>query len=195
MKHVVIIGKYYPPEFGGVERYAAGVARAAVKSHRVTFLLHNRERADRIEQDGNITVVRCGTTKIINSQPISPSTLKHLRSLRPDLIHFNAPNFWGAAMLALARHKAPLIVTHHADVSGRPLLKRLVMPIYRHVARSAACVLVNSLKNADASKDLPAKGCKFVEIPSAVDEKNNVSMKMKPTRCWRTAGNSSATVL
>jgi glycosyltransferase involved in cell wall biosynthesis len=171
MKHIVIVGKYYPPEFGGVERYASDVARAAAKSHRVTVLVHNRENADRIEHDGNITVVRCGTAKIINSQPISSSMLKHLRSLQPDLIHFNAPNFWGAAMLALAGHKAPLIVTHHADVFGRPLLKRLVMPIYRHVARGATCVVVNSLKNAVASKDLPTKRCKFAEIPWAVDEK------------------------
>jgi glycosyltransferase involved in cell wall biosynthesis len=170
MKHIVIVGKYFPPEFGGVERYASDVARIAAKTHRVTVVVHNRERDDRIEhRHDNITVVRCGTIKVISSQPVSLSMLAHLRSLQPDLIHFNAPNFWAAAMLSLAGYKAPLIVTHHADVFGRSLLKRAVMPIYHHIARGATCVVVNSFKNAAVSRDLPFdKKCRYVEIPWAV---------------------------
>jgi glycosyltransferase involved in cell wall biosynthesis len=169
MKHIVIIGKYYPPEFGGVERITRDVARIAAKVHRVTVVVHNKAREDRIEQDGNITIVRCGTAKTISSQPISVSMLGHLRSLKPDLVHFNAPNFWGAAMLSLARYKTPLIIHHHADVFGRPLLRRALMPIYRRIASDADCIIVNSLKIAAASKDLPREGCRFVEIPSGVD--------------------------
>ncbi len=169
MKHIVIVGKYYPPEFGGVERYTRDVARIAAKSHRVTVVVHNREQKDRIEHDGNITVIRCGTTKTISAQPISPSMLSHLRSLKPDLVHFNAPNFWGAVMLLLCPYKVPLLITHHADVFGRPFLRRAVMPIYRHIARRATCVIVTSLKNAANSKDLPKKGPRFVEIPWGID--------------------------
>jgi glycosyltransferase involved in cell wall biosynthesis len=169
VNHIVIIGKYYPPEFGGVERYTCDVARVAAKTHRVTVLVHNKGPEDSIEQSGNITVIRCGTSKIISSQPISLSMLAHLRSLQPDLVHFNAPNFWGAAMLLLSRYKGPLIVTHHADVFGRPLLKRAVMPIYHRLIRKAACIVVNSLKNASASADLPAGAGPFVTISHGVD--------------------------
>ena len=172
MKHVVIVGKYYPPEFGGVERYAQNIAHVAAKAHRVTVVVHNRGREDRIEEDGNVTIIRCGTSKIISSQPVSPTMLKTLRSLKPDLVHFNAPNFWGAGMLALSGYKAPMIITHHADVYGRPLLKRAVMPIYRHIARRATCIVVNSLKNAETSKDLPQNVCRYVEIPWAVEPQN-----------------------
>ena len=170
MKHIVIVGKYYPPEFGGVERYTRDVARVAAKAHRVTVVVHNRGREDLVEQHENITVVRCGTVTTISSQPVSLSMLARLRSLQPDLVHFNAPNFWGAGMLSLAGYTAPLIITHHADVFGRPLLKRAVMPIYHHLVRRATCVVVSSLKNATASKDLPMKAGKFIEIPWAVDE-------------------------
>ena len=172
MKHLVIVGKYYWPEFGGVERYTRDLAQIAAKTHRVTVVVHGRRRNDSIEKDGDITVIRCGTIKVISSQPVSPSMLMHLRSLRPDLVHFNAPNFWGAAMLALSGCRAPLIITHHADVFGRPVLKRAVMPIYRHLARRAACVVVNSLRNVEISKDLPVKACRFVEIPWAVNGRN-----------------------
>jgi glycosyltransferase involved in cell wall biosynthesis len=170
MKHVVIIGKYYPPEIGGLERYTSDVARIAAKSYRVTVLVHNKGPQDSIEQAGNITVIRCGTNKIISSQPISLSMLAHMRSLRPDLLHFNAPNFWAAAMLMLSRYKGPLIITHHADVFGRPFLKRGVMPIYHRLIRKAACIVVNSLKNSAASNDLPPGAGPFVAIPHGVDE-------------------------
>ena len=168
-KHLVIVGKYYPPEFGGVERYTGDLARVAAKTHRVTVVVHNLQPHDHIERLDDVTVVRCGTVRTIKAQPISPSMLGHLRSLKPDLVHFNAPNFWGAAMLSLAAYKAPLIITHHADVFGRPLLRRAVMPVYRYLARRATCIVVNSLKNAAISRDLPKEGCRYVEIPWAVE--------------------------
>ena len=135
----------------------------------MTVLVHGREPVDTIEQSANLTVIRCGTNKIISSQPISLSMLRHMRSLQPDLVHFNAPNFWAAAMQILSRYKGPLIVTHHADVFGRPILKRALMPIYHRLIRNAACVVINSLKNAAASNDLPVGAGPFVAIPHGVD--------------------------
>jgi rhamnosyl/mannosyltransferase len=169
MKHVVVIGKYYPPEFGGVERYAYDVAHIAAKTHRVTVLVHNTGPKDWIEQDDNITVIRCGTNKIIRAQPISLSMYGHMRSLRPDLVHFNAPNFWAAAMLQLTLYRGPIVVTHHADVFGRPILKRIVMPIYHRLLRQAACIVFNSLKTAFASSDIPIGAGPLLAIPHGVD--------------------------
>ena len=90
-KHVLIIGKYYPPVFGGVERYAADVARTAARKYRVTVLVHNTGPEDAVERDGNITIIRCGTMRIVNAQPISPTMWGHIWRLKPDLIQFNAP--------------------------------------------------------------------------------------------------------
>jgi glycosyltransferase involved in cell wall biosynthesis len=169
MKHVVVIGKYYPPEFGGVERYAYDVAHIAAKAHRVTVLVHNTGPKDSIERHGNITVIRCGTNKIIRAQPISLSMYGHMRSLQPDLVHFNAPNFWAAAMLLLTAYRGPIVVTHHADVFGRPILKRAVMPIYHRLLRQAACVVLNSLKTGYASSDIPVGAGPLLAIPQGVD--------------------------
>jgi rhamnosyl/mannosyltransferase len=93
----------------------------------------------------------------------------HLRSLKPDLVHFNAPNFWAAAMLSLINYDAPLVITHHADVYGRPILRRIVMPLYRRLTRQARCVVVNSLTNAHNSRDLPRGAGPVIEIPWGVD--------------------------
>jgi glycosyltransferase involved in cell wall biosynthesis len=169
MAHILIIGKYYPPEFGGVERYTHDLARATARRHRVTVLVHNRENRDSVEQQGDITVIRCGTNRIVSSQPISFSMFAHLRALKPDLVHFNAPNFWAAAMLLLTNYDGPLIITHHADVFGRPLLKRIAIPFYRRLLRKASCIVVNSLKNARWSDDLPAKAGPLMAIAHGFD--------------------------
>jgi len=171
LKHVVIIGKYYPPELGGVERYTSEVAAVASSKYRVTVLVHNRPPHDAIEKSGNVTIIRCGTLKTISSQPLSPSMYAHLRKLKPDLVHFNAPNFWAAAMLLLTGCRAPLIVTHHADVFGRPILRKLVMPLYRLLVRRAKYIVVNSLKNVRHSRDLPSSKGRFIEIPHGVDQR------------------------
>lgn len=171
MKHIVIVGKYYPPEFGGVERYTRDVADAVSDRHQVTVVVHSRTAEDSIEKNANVTVIRCGTAKTISSQPLSPSMFRHLRALKPDLVHFNAPNFWGAAMLLLMNYNAPLMITHHADVFGRPILRRIVMPLYRQLARQAKGVVVNSLTNAYGSIDLPRNAGPFVEIPWGVDQR------------------------
>lgn len=168
-KHVLIIGKYYPPVFGGVERYAADVARTAARKYRVTVLVHNTGPEDAVERDGNITIIRCGTMRIVNAQPISPTMWGHIWRLKPDLIQFNAPNFWAAAMLCILHRKCPIVITHHADVFGRPFIKRLVMPFYRHLVRRSTHLLVNSIKNANISPDLPKNIPSILEVPWGVD--------------------------
>ena len=171
LKHIVIVGKYYPPEFGGVERYTSEVASALSSKYRVTVVVHSRTREESIERTGNLTVIRCATIKTVKSQPLSPSMFKHLRGLKPDLVHFNAPNFWAAAMLSLMNYRVPLVVTHHADVFGRPILRRVVMPIYRRLVRRARYIVVNSLKNVKYSRDLPRGAGSLIEIPHGVDQR------------------------
>jgi glycosyltransferase involved in cell wall biosynthesis len=170
-KHIVIIGKYYPPEFGGIEKYTADVARSLARKYRVTVLVHNKDSQDSIEHDGNITIIRCGTKRIVKAQPISPSMWKHLWRLKPDLIHFNAPNFWASAALNVIQRRCPLIVTHHADVFGRRTLKLFVLPLYRSLVRRSRHVVVNSIKNARISPDLPRHVPSIIELPWGVDDK------------------------
>jgi glycosyltransferase involved in cell wall biosynthesis len=93
-----------------------------------------------------------------------------LRKARPDLVHFHAPNLWGALMIVLWAWRTPLIVTHHADIEGRGLLKRLTMPLYHFLLGRTSCVLVNSLKNAKLSTDLRGDIARVAAVPYGIDE-------------------------
>jgi len=169
-KHIVVIGKYYPPDFGGIERYAADVAHSVSRKYRITIVVHNTKPDDSIETNGNVTIVRCGTKRIVKGQPISPSMWKHLWRLKPDLIHFNAPNFWASAVLNVIHRQCPTIVTHHADVFGRRTLRMIVLPLYRAIVRRSRHLVVNSIKNARISPDLPKRIPSIVEMPWGVDD-------------------------
>ena len=71
----------------------------------------------------------------------------------------------------IARYKGPLIITHHADVFGRPLLKRLVLPIYHRLVGRAALRRCHFQEERFMSKDLPRRAGPFVTIPHGLDEK------------------------
>src|SRR5262249_34348466 len=119
-------------------------------------------------------LVRCGTQLNWFSQPISLLMGLELRKARADLIHYHAPNLWGALMILLFAPHTPLIITHHADIEGRGLLKRLTLPLYHGLLRRTRCLLVNSLKNAQLSTDLGRDVSRVAEVPHGIDDRQYV---------------------
>lgn len=170
-KHILIVGKYFAPYCGGVEQYTLNVVNAIAADYRVTVIVHNSGRRDQIERDGNVTIIRCGTPWIVKSQPISPTMWWHLLRAKADLLHLNAPNFWAATALNFVGPKCPMVITHHCDVYGRPLLKRIVMPFYRRLVRRSAALVVTSAKNVTVSEDLPPGIPRVEVIPCGVDDR------------------------
>ena len=170
-KHILVVAKYYPPFRGGIEQYTLDLVNAVEPNYAVTVIVHNHNAKDEIERHGNVTIIRCGTPWIVKSQPISPSMWWHLSRAKADLVHFSAPNFWAAALLNFVGPRCPLVITHHCDVYGRPLLRRVVMPFYRRLVRRSAAVVVTSAKNVAVSQDLPPGIPRVEVIPCGVDHR------------------------
>lgn len=168
-KRIVILAKYFPPESGGMESYAFGVARALSREFDVHVLAHATDNTSSSEQWDGFRVARCATWFSALSQPISPSQVTQLRRLAPDIVHLNAPNALANLSWALVGRGSRLVVTHHADVLGRALAKQFYTPLYRQVISSAKAVIVFSRKNAKISSDLPPCDNKLAEIPFGVD--------------------------
>jgi glycosyltransferase involved in cell wall biosynthesis len=169
---VVQLGKYFPPRyFGGIEVMTELSARALAAEYDVTVVCHNSQRGRKEELRDGYRVIRCGTQFNRFSQPVSLLMGLELRRLKPDLIQFHAPNFWGALMILLFCPRTPVIITHHADVEGRGFLKRLLLPLYHRLQKRANCVVVNSIKNAQLSTDLLPNVTRVVAIPHGIDER------------------------
>src|SRR5580704_1989613 len=169
---IVEIGKYFPPQyFGGIEVMTELSARALAGEHDLTVICHDVGARQEVEARAGYRVVRCGTQLKCFSQPISLLMGFELRKARPDLIHYHAPNLWSALMIVLFCPRTPVIVTHHADIEGRRLLKRIVMPLYHHLLKRTKSILVNSKKNVRVSTDLPRDIPRVAAVPHGIDER------------------------
>src|SRR5215470_391596 len=168
---VVQLGKFFPPhQFGGIEMVTELSARALAPHHEVTVICHNHKPVNEEETHEGFRVIRCATEFSRYSQPVSLGMGRILRRIDPDLIHFHAPNYWAALMVELYCPGVPVIVTHHADVQGRLILRNVLRPLYRRVVRRSRLVMVASRQNVGQSVDLPKGFDRICELPLGVDE-------------------------
>jgi glycosyltransferase involved in cell wall biosynthesis len=75
---------------------------------------------------------------------------------------------WGSLFLivrmAASKKKIRLVITHHMDIFGRPLIRIIARLLYDKLVSSADVVLVTSIKNADISSDLRVP-CRIEAVP------------------------------
>ena len=172
---LLIVGKYFPPvdgsnlKIGGIESDTLAAATALSNDFDVTVLAHSTDRRGGIEQWPTFRVIRSPTEIVAFSQPISLSHLKWLWRLKPDIIHFHAPNYWAALALQITKPKTKIVVTHHMEVQGRKLLKAALLPMYRALCRRADAVIVSTSKNYRSSSDLPKPLANVHAIPPGME--------------------------
>lgn len=115
---ILHIGKYYPPNFGGIESVTKDIAENfAEGGDKVTVLCFSKDNL--VEQIKNVTVVRCKAS-IISSQPISISYIHNFFKLKnkSDIIHIHLPNYLALFCSLFISKKKKVILHWHSDVLG-----------------------------------------------------------------------------
>ncbi|GAB2449330.1 glycosyltransferase family 4 protein [Nocardioides hungaricus] len=154
---VAVVTPRFPPDPGGMEQYAAWVARTMRdRGHEVVVVTTGR-RAGRSTYQG-LPVVRLGTWLTVSNTPVNPLWAIQLRRLLRgvDVVNAHAP-VPGLADLAAYLSPAPVVLTYHSGSlakGGRvdPLLRgyeRVVLP--RVFRRSRALVAVSPVSLAHAT--------------------------------------------
>ncbi|QYF87651.1 glycosyltransferase [Brevundimonas sp. PAMC22021] len=192
---VLILGKYYHPWPGGIEHVTQVHAEHLATRCRVEVLV-NAGRGEAAGEDhvGGVRVRRMRTQAVVMSQPLALSLLWMMRPADHDEVHLHAPNPYAATVLWLKRLATPrakqprLFVIHHADVQGRRFPRMVLMPLYRALARAAERVVVTSMRNFEASRDLPRDVRIAVLAPSAKLDQHPASEAEKAEAyAWRRA--------
>ncbi len=125
---VLHLGKYFPPEPGGMETYLRDLMEHSLKQGvRSAALVHQSKSGiksleERYEVDsGNLTIVRVASWFRLLFTPISPAfpfVLNRLiQRFQPELLHLHLPNpsaFW--ALLLPAARRVPWVVHWQSDV-------------------------------------------------------------------------------
>ncbi len=169
MPHILHLGKFYPPDNGGIESVTATLARSAAAAGTPTTVLCFEEHGRGDMQDQGVVVRRVPAFKIA-SQPLCRAYLREGIALarKADIVHVHLPNMLAA--LAVTRiGPGPKVVLHwHSDVVGKGLLAQLTRPLEQAMLRRADKIICTSQPYADSSATLKPFADKVVVVPIGV---------------------------
>jgi glycosyltransferase involved in cell wall biosynthesis len=167
--HVVHVGKYYPPDRGGIESNVQVLCRALAGMYRVTALVSSSSRRGSATDDAGVEVRRFGTAATLASAPLSPGLLTALRRTRADLVHLHHPNPMALAAWAAAGAPGPMVMTYHADVTSQRVLNVAYAPLLRAALRRAGAVIATSERYVATSPVLRDLAGQVTVIPLGID--------------------------
>ncbi|RME16282.1 MAG: glycosyltransferase [Bdellovibrio sp.] len=119
---IVIVGKYYPPIYGGIETVVKGLAEGLVeRGHEVHCLVSGDKKFVK-ENINGVNVYKLPTYGKVFSQPLTTGYRTLLQQLKPEIINFHVPN--PLALAFCAQKMAPVeIVTCHGPIDKALPLK------------------------------------------------------------------------
>jgi rhamnosyl/mannosyltransferase len=166
---VLHLGKYYPPDRGGIETVLEAACRGAAASIQPRALVANTAwRTVRETVDG-VPVTRVARVGVVGAVSITPSLPLWLRRTTADVIVLHEPNPMALLAYLLARPAAPLVVWFHSEVVRAKWKYRLFYePLLDTVLASATRIVVA----APPMRDVPALAMhreKVVVIPYGLD--------------------------
>ena len=174
---VLHIGKFFPPDRGGIESYLADLmAEQRAMGLEVAALVHGKPLPD-----DPPWLIRVPVQLQLVYAPIALgfgfTFLRALRQFQPDVLHLHMPNlavFW--ALFSRHAMAVPWIVHWHSDVMVNPervllnLAYRFYEPLERRMLRGAQAIIATSPAYLRDSKTLwPWRG-KTVAIPLGLQQ-------------------------
>jgi len=166
------LGKFYPPEYGGIESVTEALAEDhAAAGHQVRVLCFSRQNSG-IEKRGRLVLERHRQLAELSSQPLSASyVFAGLRAVRrADIVHLHAPNLLAALVSLATPRRARLVIHWHADIIGKGFISKLVRPLEWLMLRRANAVVCTSQDYSDSSPVLQTWRDKIQVIPIGIDD-------------------------
>ncbi len=173
LRAIVHLGKYYPPDSGGIEEVteimAGGGARAG---YEVAVECFTSRVATNTVRNGVAT--RCHRARLtVASQPLSWSYLLAAVSAlaTADVVHLHVPNVLAAMAAALAPRKRGVLIVHwHSDTLSKGLLGLLAKPFEWLMLKRADAVIATSPPYVEGSPWLRRFPAKVVVIPIGIHD-------------------------
>lgn len=173
MSSVVHLGKYFPPDSGGIESVTAIFAAGATAAgHQVTVVCFGKSSSGSSEVIDSARILRAPQTAFVSSQPLGWSYfLWAVREGRDsDLVHLHVPNMLAALAAILLGGRPKLLVHWHSDVVGKGLLGFLLRPLERAMLRRADRIVCTSQLYADGSNMLRPFLHKVSVVPNGIPD-------------------------
>jgi rhamnosyl/mannosyltransferase len=169
---VLELGKFYPPERGGIESllklWSEGLVKAGVE---VDCVVASRNRRALSETIGGVRVHRLASYGSCFSTSICPGYLTSTRRYTADIWHAHFPNPLADLTSLLGPSRVPLVVHWHSDIIRQRFALGLYGKVVQAVLRRAAKIVVATPLHLEHSPWLQAYRDKVEVIPFGLDLK------------------------
>ncbi len=167
---ILELGKFYPPERGGMETLLKIWAEGfAAEGDEVQCVVSNRQFKTVVETLSGVKIKRQASAGIALSTSLCPTYPFAARRWRPDLIHAHAPNPLADLAILAAARDIPVVISWHSDVIRQKLAMRLYGPLQRAVLKRASVVVVATENHHKFSSALQGYSEKVQVIPFGLD--------------------------
>jgi rhamnosyl/mannosyltransferase len=156
---VLHLGKYYPPQKGGIETVVETLCRGEKRWAVTQALVIHRERSTVFDVLDEVPVRRVGSAVTVGAVSIAPTLPMWLARADADILVLHEPNPMALLAYYLARPAIPLVVWYHSEViRPRWMYRLLYQPLLDFALRRAARVVVSSPPMLDVEALAPYRG-------------------------------------
>ena len=165
---VLHLGKFYPPQRGGMESHVKTLCEGLQRQIDVEVLVSNTgARTERTHCEG-VAVTRVACLAQVSSTSINPGMVAEIRRSTADLIHLHWPNPMTALAYLLSGHAGRLVVTYHSDVIKQRILGRVFDPVLDAVLQRAEAIIASSERYLETSAVLSRYAARCRMIPFGI---------------------------
>jgi len=141
---VLQLGKFYPPQRGGMESHLESLCTQLQQEVDVAAIVSNTVPTTVREMHEGVPVTRIGRLAQVNSVSVNPAMAASIRRHDADLIHLHWPNPMAALAYMLSGHRGKLVVSYHSDVIKQRISRRFFDPLLRVLLVRAKAIIVSS---------------------------------------------------
>lgn len=180
MIKVLQVGKFYPPDTGGIESTIYEITEGLNKRGMVCDVLcsnnKNNYSEEFIQKDTySYKVFRVKSLGKKFSTSIAPQMITKLREIIKyyDIIHIHHPDPMAALALFLSNHKKKKVFLHwHSDIVKQRFLLPFYLPLLRWLQKRADIIIATTEKYIQESEQLKDFKEKCIAIPLGVNKSN-----------------------
>jgi len=165
---ILQVGKFYPPEYGGMENHLHVLCNELRDSVEQSVLVANKSRQSLTETVDGISVTRLGALMDFFGAPVCPTMVQALRSTDADLLHIHLPNPLAILAYLASGFSGPLVLTYHSDIVRQKLLGSAFTTILHRALNRASAIIATSEKYIETSAVLQAHREKCHVIPLGI---------------------------
>ena len=169
---VLHVGKFYPPQMGGMETYLRNLCSELCESVDVEVIVANTGRSAVQERMDGVAVRRLGTLFSVAGAPVCRGMVRQIRDTPADIIHLHHPHPTAFLAYLASGHRGRLVITWHGDIVRQRVLGKMFEPVLEAVLQRSAAVIATSPNYVASSRALSrhAHRCRVIPLGIRTEE-------------------------